>query len=161
VTWNDYSEGTSFAPSVAHGETFLDVSSYYATRFKRNATPGITGDSIYVSHRRQPYKAAPLVNHQLMSPNLGGSRTAPRDTVEVTTFLKAPAKVTLKVGSSSRTFSAPKGIWTATVPLKTGWVSASAVRTGKTVASVKSPHLVVSRLKVQDLQYYSASSRGR
>ncbi|MCW2804810.1 MAG: hypothetical protein JWN06_3027 [Propionibacteriaceae bacterium] len=161
VTWNDYSEGTSFAPSVAHGETFLDVSSYYATRFKRNATPSITRDLIYVTHRRQSYKAAPLVKHQLMSPNLGGSRTAPRDTVEVTTFLKAPAKVTLKVGSSSRTFSAPKGIWTATVPLKTGWVSASAVRTGKTVASVKSPHLVMSRLKVQDLQYYSASSRGR
>jgi Glycosyl hydrolase family 71 len=160
VTWNDYSEGTTIAPSVGHGSSFLDISSYYSSKFKTGTAPKISKDNVYVSHRKQFVDAKPTYSHALMAPNLGGSRTTPVDQAEVYTFLTAPAKVTLTVGSTSKTFDAPAGVFTATMPLKLGTVKATVVRDGATVARVDSPHKVVSNPYVQDLQYHAASSRG-
>jgi Glycosyl hydrolase family 71 len=159
VTWNDYSEGTTIAPSVGHGSSFLDISSYYSSKFKTGTAPKISGDNVYVSHRKQFVNAKPTFSHALMASTLGGSKTTPVDQAEVYTFLTAPAKVTLTVGSTSKTFDAPAGVFTATMPLKTGTVKASVVRNGAAVANVTSPHKVVSNPYVQDLQYHAASSR--
>lgn len=41
VTWNDYSEGTSFAPSVGHGRALLDMSSYGLYSFRTGKIPRI------------------------------------------------------------------------------------------------------------------------
>jgi hypothetical protein len=159
VTWNDYSEGTSIAPSVGHGSAFLDISSYYASKFKSGTAPKIAKDNVYVTHRTQFVNATPSFSHALMSSTLGGSRTTPVDQAEVYAYLTGPAKVTLTVGSTSKTFDAPAGVFTATVPLALGTVKASVVRSGATVAKVDSPHKVVSTPRVQDLQYHAASSR--
>src|SRR5664279_5919931 len=43
ITWSDYSEMTSFAPSVSHGYAFLDISAYYQTRFQTGSYPAIAG----------------------------------------------------------------------------------------------------------------------
>ncbi|WP_159673091.1 glycoside hydrolase family 71 protein, partial [Streptomyces mexicanus] len=59
TTWNDYSEGSQFAPSLHNGHTYLDISSYYLTRFKTGAWPPIVRDTVYVTSRVQFPDAAP------------------------------------------------------------------------------------------------------
>ncbi|MFU8946817.1 endo-1,3-alpha-glucanase family glycosylhydrolase [Mycetocola zhadangensis] len=158
ATWNDYSESTQFAPSFAHGTTFLDISRYYIDRYKTGSTT-VTADAMYVTHRVHPYAAAPTTVQKLMSPTLSGTATAPRNTVEVLTMLTAPANVTVTVGGASTTYSAPAGVYAKTVPLAVGKVSASANRNGSAIATVSSPYTVTSNPKVQDLQYYGVSSK--
>jgi hypothetical protein len=160
ITWNDYSESTHFAPSVAHGTAFLDLNGFYATQFK-NRRPPITGDQVIVTHRIQSHTHQPTDHSWAMSPKLSGSLTKPRDTVEVVTLLKASATVMVRVGSKTATYVAPPGMHPHLVPLSRGHISVSVVRAGRTVASVASPHRVTSKVTRWDLQYYAASSRTR
>jgi hypothetical protein len=158
ATWNDYGEGTSFAPSVAHGKTFLDINKYYADKFRTGVT-AIASDALYLTHREHAYAATPSTPHRLMAPTLSGTATTPRNTVEVLTMLTAPASVSVTVGGVKTTWSAPAGIFAKTVPLAVGSVSATMSRNGSTLASVASPQAVVSKPVVQDLQYYAVSSK--
>lgn len=161
VTWNDYSEGTSFAPSAGHGRSFLDINSYYATRFKVGTTPAITGDAIYVTNRIQAFGSLPSINHQLMAPTLSGTAVKPRDAVEVLTFLMASATVTVNIGGTSESYTAPSGVSSKTFPIAIGGITATAVRAGNPVAVVVSTHPIVANPLVQDLAYYANSSRGQ
>jgi len=159
VTWNDYSETTSFAPSTHHGRSFLDISAYYATRFKSGATPRITGDGLYVTHRQQLSAATALLGGIAMLPNLGGSKTPPRDTVEVLTMLKAPARLRVSVGSSTQEVDAPAGLSTVLVPLRTGVVSASLTRDGAPLLTARSPFVVTATPLTLDYQYVAVSGQ--
>lgn len=159
VTWNDYSEGTSFAPSAGHGEAFLDINAYYATRFKTGTAPTVTGDAIYVTNRIQAASAVPATTQHLMAPTLSGTTTKPRDAVEVLTFLVRSATVTVKIGSTTATYAAPAGVSTKTFPVTVGGITVSAVRGDTQVAKVVSTHPIVAKPLVQDLSYYANSSR--
>ncbi|MFF8382441.1 glycoside hydrolase family 71 protein [Streptomyces kanasensis] len=157
TTWNDYSEGTHFAPSLHNGHAYLDLSAYYLTRFKTGAWPRITRDTLYVSSRTQFAGAAPTGGqHRLMAPR--GSSAAPRDTVEVVAFLARPATVRAAVGPATSAHRLPAGVRTVLVPLRPGTVSAEAVRDGRTRAAVELPYRVRRQVAVQDLQYYAATS---
>jgi hypothetical protein len=159
VTWNDYSEGTAFAVSYAHGRAFLDISAYYVHQFKTGSAPAIRSDALFVTHRIHAVNAQPLVSHRLMQPKLEGStQTPPRDTVEALVMLTAPARVTVTIGGKAYTFDAPAGVTARTFPLAQGTISAKVERSGSIVVSVTSPFKVVARPNVQDLQYYAVSS---
>jgi len=160
TTWNDYSEGTSFAPSVDHGYGFLDISEYYATQFKTGARPTVTSDTVYITHRVQSYKTMPSYSG-VMVQRSGSVREAARDTVEVLTFLKASSTVTVKVGSTNYSYTAPAGVSAKTFPLATGYTTATAARSGATVATVKTKDPVTSTITQQDLSYHAVSSSGR
>lgn len=155
-TWNDYSEGTQLW-SQHNGYTYLDISSYYLTWFKTGKAPRITNDVAYLTHRIQRHDAEPTYSYPKHMKLRRGS-TAPRDTVEVLTFLKAPAKITAKVGSKVHTYSAPAGMHVKTFPLQTGTNAVTIKRNGVTVDSVTSPWTVKTRPYVQDLQYYGVTS---
>ncbi|MBD7919250.1 hypothetical protein H9657_13315 [Cellulomonas sp. Sa3CUA2] len=158
ITWNDYSESTSFAPSAAHGWTFLDVSGYYQSEFKSGAVPTVTQDALYVTHRVHAVDSRVTQQSDLATVRSDANATEPRDTVEVLSFLTAPADVTVTVGGRQQTVRVGAGVSRTTVPLATGEVSAVARRNGATIAHVSSPFTVVSRPEVQDLQYYGVAS---
>ncbi len=156
-TWNDYSEGTSVAPSRQHGWAYLDISDYYLTWWKTGTAPKIVRDGVYLTHRTQKYATKPsYAETKLMT--LRANTTPARDTVEALVFLTAPATVTVKVGSATYTWDAPAGVNAKTFPLGYGTVSASVGRNGSTVAAVTSPFTVTSTPYVQDLQYDAVSS---
>lgn len=154
VTWNDYSENTSIAPSVAHGTTFLDIASYYSKWFKAKATPKLSQDSVVLTHRNQRAATLPSGQTKIMKPTLGGSRTTPRDTVEVLTMQKSPADIKVTVGTKTYTYSAPAGVSSKTFPLGSGTISVVQTRGGTTVNSVTSKAKLISNPEKQDLQYY-------
>jgi hypothetical protein len=157
VTWNDYSEHTEFSPSTHIGWGPLNISSYYITWFKTGTPPPIVRDVLYLSHRIQPYAALPTGGQTSLMQLRSGS-SPPRDTVEVLSFLTAPASVTVKVGGNTYTYDAPAGLFAKTYPLAIGNVSATAVRGGTSAAEVLSPFPVVAAPVVQDLNYYFSIS---
>jgi hypothetical protein len=157
VTWNDYSEGTSFAPSQAHGDAFLDISDYYSTWFKTGAPPLIDHDEIVVTHRIQFFSAVPRTGSVLMRPTLSAILMPPRDTVEVLTMLRAPGEVTATIGGRVYSAHAPAGISAVTFPLALGTVEATVSRGAVTILNAVSPFPVVANPEVQDLQYYAVA----
>ncbi len=156
VTWNDYSESTEFAPSTHIGWSPLDISAYYAARFRSGEWPAIEQDALYVSHRVQFARARPSGHGQLME--LRSVSGPPRDEVEVLSFLTAPATVRVQVGGTEHEYRAPAGVSARTVPLEVGSVQAEATRDGDVVATVASPFPVVDDPVVQDLLYHFANS---
>lgn len=157
TTWNDYSEGTQFAPSLHNGHTYLDLSSYYLTRFKTGSWPEIVRDTLYLTARTQFASADPTGGQSLlMAPRKGTA--PPRDTVEVLSFLAGPGSVRTTVGSAQRTHEAPAGVHAELLPLKPGTASAAVVRGGRPGAEVRLPYAVDRTVEVQDLQYYGATS---
>ncbi|WP_234042642.1 glycoside hydrolase family 71 protein [Streptomyces marianii] len=158
TTWNDYSEGSQFAPSLHNGHTYLDISSYYLTRFKTGTWPRIVRDTLYVTSRVQFTSAAGSVPHRLlMRPRPG---TAPAsDQVELLTFLTAPATVSARVGTVPHVYAAPAGPYVRALPLGPGRTEAVVRRGADTVSTVSTRYPVRSTIGVQDLQYYGVSSR--
>ena len=155
-TWNDFLEGTSFAPTPDHGWAFLDVNAYYLMWYKTGSRPRIIRDRVYLTHRTQPAAARPQFPQTKLMSLRGGSPA--RDTVEALTFLTAPARVTVQVGPRAYVCQADAGVDSCTVPLGTGKVSVKVVRAGSTVAGTTSPRSVTSTPYVQDLEYVASSS---
>ncbi|MEV0410628.1 glycoside hydrolase family 71 protein [Streptomyces sp. NPDC050448] len=157
TTWNDYSEGSQFAPSLHNGYTYLDLTSYYLTKFKTGSWPKIVRDTLYVCARTQFAAADPTgAQSLLMSPRKGSA--APRDTVEVLSFLTAPATVRTVVGAARDTHEAPAGVHSELLPLRPGTSSAVVVRDGEPGTEVKLPYAADRTVQVQDLQYYAVTS---
>ncbi|MEV7726425.1 endo-1,3-alpha-glucanase family glycosylhydrolase [Streptomyces sp. NPDC087917] len=160
TTWNDYSEGSQFAPSLHNGYTYLDLTSYYLTRFKTGAWPEIVRDTLYLTGRTQFAAADPSGDQKVvMSPRKGSA--APRDTVEVLSFLAESGTVRTTVGSVNGEHEAPAGVHSRLLPLGPGTSSAAVVRGGRSLAGVELPYPVDRKVEVQDLQYYAASSGRR
>jgi hypothetical protein len=162
VTWNDYSEGGEFNDSMAHGLVQLDISAYYATKWKTGNFPQITKDVVYLSHRDQPSTATPTGGQTQRAVQWSGGRAnreAVQNVVEVLTFLTAPATVTVVIGDSAQNYTAPAGVNAQYFPLKTGSApTVSVVRNGSTVASVASVSKVTMTPLKDDPGYYQVGS---
>ena len=156
TTWNDYSEGAQVAPSVEHGWTFTDLSSYYGQWFRTGSAPTIVRDAVYLTHRKQPYAATPSFAETSLMKLRGGSPS--RDTVEALSMLTAAGTVYVTVGGVTTTCAAPAGVSVCTVPLQVGRAAAAVVRNGAVVASVATRQTITATPYVQDLQYVGAGS---
>ncbi|KJK53549.1 glycoside hydrolase family 71 protein [Streptomyces sp. NRRL F-4428] len=157
TTWNDYSEGSQFAPSLHNGHAYLDLTSYYLTRFKTGTWPKIVRDTLYLSARTQFANARPTGDQSLVMSLRKGSAPS-RDTVEVLSFLTQPASVRTTVGTAEGAHDAPAGIHSKLLPLRTGASSAHVVRDGTATVKVDLPFRVDHKVEVQDLQYRAATS---
>jgi hypothetical protein len=156
VTWNDYTENTQFSPSTHIGWGPLDISSYYLTQFKQGVAPPIVRDVVYVSHRVQSHALVPTNQTELM--NLSPFSSPPRDTVEVLSFLKSDANVTVNVGDQKFTYSAPAGVFAQSFPLAPGIIDVDVTRSDRLVTEVKTKFPIELTRTTQDLQYYFVSS---
>lgn len=156
VTWNDYVEGSHFAPSLRRGWAPLDISAYYLTWFKTGRRPAIKRNAVYLTHRRQLWSVRPQYDQSVLMKVRGGSR--PRNTVEAITFLRTKASVWITVGGKTTRCTVQRGVGACTVPLRPGKVSVRVTRLGRPRAAVVSPYRVSSKPFVQDLQYVSVGS---
>ncbi|MCU1367477.1 MAG: hypothetical protein JWN39_3116 [Ilumatobacteraceae bacterium] len=157
VTWNDYAECTEFSPSSHIGWSPLDISDYYLAWFKTSTRPTIVRDTVYLSHRIQPWAARPTGPQTELMELKAGSSPA-RDTVEVLTFLTQPQTVEVTIGGATHTYQAAAGESATTFPLAAGTVSATVRYSNGATLAIASADRVVDRPVVQDLQYNFASS---
>ena len=158
-TWSDYSEGSQFQPSAMRGHVLADLSAYYIARWKTGSFPAILRDAMYVSHRNQ-MSTATVTGGQttLMSHWARTNRSAFREHVEILTFFTTSATVSVKIGASTYSYTAPAGMNVQTYPMEAGHVSAKAVRSGSEIARVNSPVVIKSTTVNQDRQYAMFSS---
>lgn len=161
VTWNDFGEGSAFAPSVAHGFVPIELSGYYLHRWKTGQFPKILVDEIIISHRNQWSDRTKMTftgpQTTFVSQWNRSNKSPLQDVVEVVTYLTAPGQVTVTVGGQKTTYDAPAGEFVKLVPLQNGEVSASVTRNSATTISVKSPVKVSTTQPKQDMQYFSFS----
>jgi hypothetical protein len=157
TTWNDYSEGTSFAPSVGHGNSFVNISAYYAAKFKSGSYPQITDDTIYITHRVQEDDADPGYSG-VMVQRKTNPMTAARNTVEVLSFLSKAATIKVSVGGTEYSYEAPAGTYAKTFKLETGYTTATAIRSGTVAAQATTKDAVKSAITQQDLSYHAVNS---
>ena len=158
LTWNDYSEGTSFAPSLRHGYSLLDLNSYYLSWYRTGKAPKIANETLFISHRVHSYKLKPSLGYAVQMKPLQKSK--PRDTIEVVTMLKKPATVRVVVGSTLyASYTAKAGVYVRVIALRTGLITAQLARSGTIMARASTGEPVVSSRPVQDMDYRFASSR--
>jgi hypothetical protein len=74
VTWNDYPEGAAMSPTRRRdGALALDLTQYYAAKWKTGSFPTVTTEKTYVIHR--PMKAPPMI-YTTQALNSGTAYTA-------------------------------------------------------------------------------------
>ena len=163
-TWDDFAEGAMIGPTQESGFFWLDVSAYYLVRYKTGAWPTILRDAIYLSHRKQFVSGATLTGGQTQFQVITGATPAV-DQVEALIFTTAPnGTAVVTVGGVDTPFNlaamtpVSPGVYSCTVPLAVGAVSATLARNGAQIAAVASPTAVVSSLVSQDMSYYGCTS---
>ena len=158
-TWSDYSEASQFNPSAARGFVTQDLSAWYIAQWKTGKKPRVLRDVMYVSHRNQMLNATITGGQTSLNTHwVRGNRSALRESVEILTFLTEPATVTVKIGSSTYTYSAVAGMQAQLYPMAPGEVSVKAVRSGAEVARVNSPYVIKSTTVNMDRAYFMAGS---
>ncbi|KAH9288354.1 hypothetical protein KI387_032471 [Taxus chinensis] len=149
VTWNDWVESSYVAPpysaaaakngaSAFKHNAFLEMGEHYIKWYKSGNPPQITQDSLYMFYYTQPKSIAgtadggPVKNSEALTDNL-----------YVTTVLTNPATVELKSGGDSKSFDAPAGINTYSMPFQVGKQSAI-LKQGATVVSTLDGEIAVT-----------------
>jgi hypothetical protein len=151
TTWNDYSEGTSFAPSVDHGTAFLDLNKYYLTKFQ-NGSASIGTEKLMIVHRIQRTDS-PVTYSGTMS-RIGS--TAASNKVQIVTLLDQDATVEVTIGGTTYTYTAQAGLYTKSYDLASGYFTATASRSGATVLTVTTKDAVsFGTTSQQDLSYHA------
>lgn len=139
VTWNDYNEDSNLMPFrwpngqerryFNRDEAYLDATAYYSAWFKSGVQPAITQDKLYIGYRnrsvwqRQVWNEKERTWEDIVLTNRWPSEQPhddARDQVYLTTFLTAPASVTVELGGSKHRFDQPAGIAHVAVPLVPG-----------------------------------------
>ena len=134
VTWNDYGEETSLAPTRATGYTVGRINRWYSDKWKLGRDPEVATDEIHAVYRR-------TVGDAPSFPFLSRSVRLPEQ-LEIVTFLKAPAEVNVERYGSYR---AEKGMSVRRFDLKAGTVKATVRRAGVTTCTLKCPEPVSER----------------
>ncbi len=146
-TWSDFPEHAHICPSHNHGRTLILVNWYFMIRYLTGSFPKIARDCLVLSHRQQPTDAEPntvnsypadtLQTKYMKAPT--GSTTV-KDTVSLTCFLTASARLYIRKGTTDHDLGTHNGfVHGLTVPLHplgNGEISAYAVRNGSTVVNI-------------------------
>jgi glucan endo-1,3-alpha-glucosidase len=148
VTWNDWGEASYVCPFGAPADTelwdghwgrelshtaYLDASRYYIQWFKTGTPPPIPRDELYYFYRPHPKAAQGRIKPD--DPALGrpGGADALHDSVFVTCFLKAPARLTIHSGDTAKSFDLSAGVHHVEAPFALGRQRFVLERDGKVV----------------------------
>jgi formylglycine-generating enzyme required for sulfatase activity len=153
VTWNDYNEDTNLMhyrwqrqyEKFAYNRdgSYLDATGYFAQWYKAARAPAITQDKLYFAHRSRSCwltrawdaKAGRWVDTAMgTQAQFDQFHDDVQDNVYATTFLTAPAELTIQIGAAApRTFAMPAGVAHAQVPLAGGVVHFTVRRGGAAI----------------------------
>ena len=137
VTWNDWAESTYVAPigsktraqvysprfgALLSHSAYLDASRYFIEWFKRGTAPVITQDGFYYFYRLHPVGASAIAGMGVLAGHLTSPRTGSPLTglIHITTFLTAPATLTIVQGGSRGSRALPAGVSEVAVPAMPG-----------------------------------------
>jgi glucan endo-1,3-alpha-glucosidase len=173
VTWNDYLEGSylggpyanSALPPTYRGNNlshaaFRKLSEYYLKWYETGSQPTIARDLIAIAHRSHPENAAGVHANgagiaddtDRAQSDSGTIRPLRRqfgysvveDRLYAAVMLKQAGTVTLRSGSTKRSFNLPAGISEVSMPFRVGSQGVKLARGSQTVLTATSPSRVQS-----------------
>ncbi len=155
VTWNDWGEASYICPFGAPRDTelwdghwgkelshtgYLDASRYYIQWFKTGTPRAITRDEIYYFYRPHPRAAQGRVKPEEEALGRPAGADALQDSVFVTCFLKAPARLTIRSGETVTSRELRAGVQHLEAPFALGTQRFVLERQGKVVVDKVAEH---------------------
>ncbi len=157
ITWNDYGEGTEFAPSSGSQFLFYDLSAYFIQWYKMGQPPPITKDAIYYCHRTQIFDPTKLFNPGDQPFRLLGATPLHND-VEMIAMLTQPATLQIELAGRQVEMSVPAGLQVIKMPASPGRPVFRIIRSGKTIVEKVSDWLIDADAKNANPDYFGGSS---
>ncbi len=165
ITWSDYSEGSTYQPSLMWGRAPLDISTYYIHKYKTGAWPTILRDTAYVVYRPAPIGVTSTYGEadQMVQWSGSGRPTSglstPGNWVHAVVFLVSAATVRIWTAGVYTDFSGVAGM---NVFRRSALVGSAPkveiIRAGTTITSVTGPRPILSAPYVRDYSYIGAGS---
>jgi Glycosyl hydrolase family 71 len=160
-TWNDQSEHAHICRTRNLGDTLLDLTAYFAERYRTGVWPVIKRDALYLAHRPHRRDATFTGANQVAFATIAGS-TPWADLVDVLVFATSAGTVEILCdGAVIASQAVSAGRSHVQCPLPSGGVlSARLRRSGATVAGtlVTSDQPVKSSIAFDDYHYRAYSS---
>jgi len=171
ITWNDYNEDSNLMPykwkrmwdkpAFNRDGSYLDVTSYYSAWFKSGVRPPIKQDKLFFAYRNRPRdlrrawdpKQEKWVDVTLVKWPYDQLHDDVRDYVYVTTFLKAPAELTVRMGGTERLFNMPEGVGHAEVPMAAGAPRFLLRRNGKALTDAVGRRSIITEATGQNSRH--------
>ena len=157
ITWNDYSEGTEFAPSSGTQFFFYDLTAYYIEQYKSGAPPRVVKDTLYYLYRNQlldPDHPATAGD----SPFENRGESPVENEIEVVTFLTKPARLQILQGGEPTEFFAPEGFSAHSVAAQAGRPSFRLLRAGASLIDLPGYWMISGNPDKIDPLYRGGSS---
>lgn len=158
-TWNDYSEGTEFAPSTGTSYALYDITAYYIQWWVMGVEPDIEEDNIYYCHRKMLTTASAIS---------GATQTTPfsedagvfDDYIQMLAFLSAPATIEITYNGVTTTSDVSAGVQTLKAAIGAAGSAPSfrIIRSGSTVKQLTSDYSIADEYDVADFLYYCGST---
>ena len=163
ITWNDYVEDSNLMPwrwqrgwgkqHFTRDESYLDVNEFYSAWFKAGAPPTITQDKLFFTYRsrsRHLTKAWDPKNEKWVDIlaakwPFDQIHDDVNDSIYVTTFLRAPAGLTVAIGQTRQTSAQPAGISHAAIPFEPGVPRFTLHRAGKLLLDVVGRKQIIAK----------------
>lgn len=159
ITWNDYSESTSIAPSSQIGYSFYDLNSYYIDWFKSGQQPRIVRDVIYSFYREHSTEAMPQNRAFSMHPMRSVNNESPRNEIEMLAFMEAPGTLEIEINEDIyQKIVSESGVVSFKVPLKEGKPVFRILRNGIVKKQLVGLTEISNNIAVQDMTYHGAVS---
>jgi len=174
VTWNDWGEASYICPFGKPKETelwegnwgkelshtgFLDAMRYYIDWYHNGAPPAITRDELFYAYRLHPKDVPGRIKPAEETLGLPSRVEALEDNVSVMCLLKAPAKVTIHSGDTSREFAVAAGAHHLAMPFALGKQRFVVKRAGKTVLDKTGEH-EITRDSWSNFNLFAGSAGG-
>ncbi len=155
ITWNDYPEGHHLAPEINHNDGFSILLNYYKNKWKGLSSPYEGRDVAIVFFKKYKHTIKPdPYNIPVVSFQKEVIPESWEDSIEVVTMLATKAQ--LSVDGMTKTVAG--GLVSTKFPLKTGPVTVSVSRDGKTTVRFKTPEGITDKPYRADRITYTFSS---
>ena len=138
VTWNDYNEDSNLMPYrwpaceerplIDRDESTLDAVAYYSAYYKAGVRPAITQDKLYITYRNRTRwqrkswdpKTKQFIDLTTTPFPYDQMHDDVLDNIYLSSFLTAPARLTVKLGMVEKQFELSAGVTHLAVPITPG-----------------------------------------
>ena len=165
VTWSDYNEDSHLHPYRwswprntdrqynDHDESYLNATDYYAKWYKSGRRPRILQDRVIYAYRNRSHRLRRAWDHKeekwvdltMTDWPFDQVHDDVEDVIYVSTFLTAPARLTIELAGESHGFDQPAGVTHARVPLAGGVPEFSLQRDGDELLTFSGRKRIITR----------------
>lgn len=164
VTWNDWGESsyispfdTPQSPRLSHA-AWLEASRHYIAWYKTGTRPKIAEDAIYYFYRLHS-KNIPGIKTPGEPPVFPRGADKLEDSIFVSAFLTAPARLTIRSGETEKNFDLPAGVNHVSTPFAPGRPRFVLARDAKTLIAKTGEEEISATEPRGNFNYFSGSAK--